>query len=79
MGMYYNVICEEIEITGGKVMRLLQYVLEKINKVLADEFFQHKGVRIEALTNNIDYLKVWERYNKGELTVSDLNKIIWTR
>ena len=60
-------------------MRLLQYVLEKINKVLADEFFQHKGVRIEALTNNIDYLKVWERYNKGELTVSDLNKIIWTR
>ena len=55
-------------------MRLLQYVLEKINKVLADEFF-----RIEALTNNIDYLKVWERYNKGELTVSDLNKIIWPR
>lgn len=58
-------------------MRLLQYVLEKINKVLADEYFQRKEFRIEARTKNIDYVEVWEKYNKGELTVSDLNKILW--
>ena len=57
-------------------MRLLQYVLEKINKVLADKYIQNKEFRIEALTKNIDYVEMWKKYNKGELTVSDLSKIL---
>ena len=58
-------------------MRLLQYVLEKINKVLANKYIQDREFRIEARTKNIDYVEVWKKYNKGELTVSDLNKILW--
>lgn len=57
-------------------MRLLQYVLEKINKVLANKYIQDREFRIEARTKNIDYVEVWKKYNKGELTVSDLSKIL---
>lgn len=38
MGMYYNVICEEIEITGGKVIHIDKNVgnLDEVHEVVAD-------------------------------------------
>lgn len=58
-------------------MRLLQYVLEKINKVLSDDYIQDKSFKIEARTKKVNYLEAWGKYQGGELMVSDLSKIIW--
>jgi hypothetical protein len=58
-------------------MKVLKYVLEKINKALVDNYIQDKKFKIEALTKNVDYEETWKKYKKGELTVSDLNKIVW--
>ncbi len=57
--------------------RMLQYVLEKINEVIVEKYVQDKDFRIEAMTGNIDYEEVWNKFQSGELTVTDLSKIVW--
>lgn len=57
-------------------MRFLHYVLEKINEVLVDNYIQDRTFKIEALTKNVNYEEIWKKYQCGELTVSDLNKIV---
>ena len=56
---------------------MLQYVLEKINEVIVEKYVQDKDFRIEAMTGNIDYEEVWNKFQSGELTVTDLSKIVW--
>lgn len=58
-------------------MRLLQYVLEKINKALAEQYIQGKEFKIEALIGNIDYEDAWIKFRDGKLTVSELSNIVW--
>ena len=58
-------------------MRMLHTVLEKINQVVATEYFPNKEFRIVASTSNIDYEGAWRRFQCGELTVSELSDLVW--
>lgn len=70
------ILYKEIQMKRFK-MRMLQYVLEKINQVLAEDDIVNKEFKIEALTENIDYEDAWVKFQSGELTVSELNSIVW--
>lgn len=58
-------------------MKMLQYVLGKINHVFAVANITGKEFIIEAMTNNIDYEYAWTRFQDGKITVSELSKIVW--
>lgn len=57
-------------------MKNLQYVLGKINKVVVENYINDNSFEIKADTKNIDYKEVWEEYQEGKFTISDLNKIL---
>lgn len=57
-------------------MKNLQYVLGKINKVVVENYINDNSFEIKADTKNIDYKEVWEKYQEGKFTISDLNKIL---
>ncbi len=58
-------------------MKFLRYVLEKINHSLVDNFINDDSFKIETTIKKIDYKNLWENYQEGKLTISDLNKILW--
>ena len=58
-------------------MKMLQYVLGKINLVLADVYIINSEFKIEALPGNIDYEDAWAKFQNGKFTVSELSNIIW--
>ena len=70
------ILYKEIKMKIFKI-KLLQYVLDKINKDLVDNYIQDKSFKIEALIKKVDYEEIWEKYKCGELMISDLNKIVW--
>lgn len=58
-------------------MKNLQYVLGKINKVVVENYINDNSFEIKADAKNIAYKEVWEKYQEGKFTNSDLNKILW--
>lgn len=57
--------------------KLLQYILDKINKSLVSNYIHNKKFKIEATMKNINYEESWEKFQRGELTRSELRKIVW--
>lgn len=70
------ILYKEIQMKLFKI-RMLKYVLNKINHVLAEEYILNKDFKIEALIKNIDYEDSWDKFQKGELTFSKLSNILW--
>ena len=58
--------------------KLLQYILDKINKSLVSNYIHNKKFKIEATMKNINYEESWEKFQRGELTRSELSKIVWS-
>lgn len=67
---------KEIQMKLFKI-QMLQNVLMKINQVIATEYIPNKEFEIKALTSNVDYVGAWTKFQSGELTVSELNNIVW--
>ena len=57
--------------------KLLQYILDKTNKSLVSNYIHNKKFKIEATMKNINYEESWEKFQRGELTRSELRKIVW--
>lgn len=57
--------------------KLLQYILDKINKSLISNYVHNEEFKIEATMKNINYEESWEKFQRGELTRSELSKIVW--
>ena len=70
------ILYKEIQMKLFK-MQMLQNVLMKINQVIATEYISNKEFEIKALTSNVDYVGAWTKFQSGELTVSELNNIVW--
>lgn len=70
------ILYKEIQMKLFK-MQMLQNVLMKINQVIATEYIPNKEFEIKALTSNVDYVGAWTKFQSGELTVSELNNIVW--
>lgn len=70
------ILYKEIQMRLFK-MRMLQYILKKINQVIATEYIRNKEFKIEALTGNIDYEGAWAKFQNGEITVSELSNIVF--
>lgn len=70
------ILYKEIQMKLFK-MQMLQNVLMKINQVIAIEYIPNKEFEIKALTSNVDYVGAWTKFQSGELTVSELNNIVW--
>lgn len=49
MGMYYNVICEEIEITGGKVIHIDKNLgnMNDVHKLVCENISKHPNAKWE--------------------------------
>lgn len=45
--------------------------------MIATEYIPNKEFEIKALTSNVDYVGAWTKFQSGELTVSELNNIVW--
>lgn len=60
-------------------IKFLKYILEKINNALKDNYIEDNSFKIEAAISNIDYENIWKKFQQGELTVSDFNKILWKK
>lgn len=58
-------------------IKMLNYVLEKINKALVDKYIDNKDFKIEASIDNLNYEDTREKFQTGEITKSDLSKIVW--
>ena len=56
--------------------KLLQYILDKTNKSLVSNYIHNKKFKIEATMKNINYEESWEKFQRGELTRSELRKIV---
>ena len=70
------ILYKEIQMKLFKI-QMLQNVLMKINQVIATEYIPNKEFEIKALTSNVDYVGAWTKFQSGELTVSELNNIVW--
>lgn len=70
------ILYKEMKMRSFK-MKNLQYVLGKINRVLVENYINDESFEIKAVTKNVDYKEVWEKYQEGKFTISDLNKILW--
>ena len=70
------ILYKEIKMKLFKI-KILQYVLGKINKALVENYINDSTFEIKAATKNVDYKEVWEKYQEGKFTISDLNKILW--
>lgn len=57
--------------------KLLQYILDKINKSLISNYVHNEEFKIEATMKNINYEESWGKFQRGELTRSELRKIVW--
>ena len=57
--------------------KLLQYILDKIKKSLISNYVHNEEFKIEATMKNINYEESWEKFQRGELTRSELSKIVW--
>ncbi|MCY7134437.1 hypothetical protein [Streptococcus gordonii] len=58
--------------------KLLQYILDKINKSLISNYVHNEEFKIEATMKNINYEESWKKFQCGELTRSELSKIVWS-
>ncbi len=58
-------------------MKCLNYVLNKVNNVLRDKYIRDESFKIEASTKNVDYEEIWKKYQCGDVTLSELSKIVW--
>jgi hypothetical protein len=49
MGMYFNVICEEIEVTGGKVIHIDKNVgnMEEVHRIVCENMEKHPNAKWE--------------------------------
>lgn len=70
------IIYKEIKVRLFKI-KFLKYILEKINKGLYGNYIKDDSFKIEAAIRHVDYEKVWRKFQKGELVVSDMIKILW--
>lgn len=70
------ILYKEIKMRLFKI-KMLKYILGKINHVLAEGNIVNKKFEIEACIGNTDYENVWAKFQNGALTVSELSNIIW--
>lgn len=70
------ILYKQIQMKLFKI-KMLNYVLEKINKALVDKYIDNKDFKIEASINNLNYEDTREKFQNGEITKSELSKIVW--
>ena len=70
------ILFKEIQMKLFKI-KMLDYVLEKINKALIDKYIDSKDFKIEASIDNLNYEDTREKFQTGEITKSELSKIVW--
>lgn len=70
------ILYKQIEMKLFKI-KMLNYVLEKINKALVDKYIDNKDLKIEASIDNLNYEDAREKFQTGEITKSELSKIVW--
>lgn len=70
------ILYKEIKMRLFKI-KLLNYILYKINKSLTENYIHDDSFKIQASLKEIDYNDIWKKYQSSELTTSDLNKLLW--
>lgn len=70
------IFLKEIQMRLFKI-KMLDYVLEKINKALLGKYIFNKDFKIEASIANIDYKEVRDGFQAGKITKSEISKIVW--
>lgn len=70
------ILYKQIQMKLFKI-KMLDYVLEKINKALVYKYIDNKDFKIEASIDNLNYEDTREKFQTGEITKSELSKIVW--
>ena len=70
------ILYKQIQMKLFKI-KMLNYVLEKINKASVDKYIDNKDFKIEASIDNLNYEDTREKFQTGEITKSELSKIVW--
>ena len=56
--------------------KFFNYALERINKFLIENYIHDNSFKIVANVKNENYEEIWDKYQRGEFVISDLNKIL---